>query len=497
MSSFDHALRAIRQLAARVRRHIAPNPDRAHLPVDLERPHEWAVKDAELLIAFAAQSRKSLSKEKVVALTVASAALQRHMMAASRPAAEELAAFWMAYDSIAADMAPLSALSIRASSAINASRFPGSLFTPTAITAALAVLVFLVCLAVQGFWVAGKELVERADALEAQRRPLQERIALNNSNLQRARGKLNAMREQLGVQSCAVFNCVPFPPGFIKTDKASPASQLDPARVAALKAEAGLIRADISERDIVQQELDGEVRKLNERNAPLERLLTKWHERAMDICGTSYLRYLCPVDNPKAATERETTALKEDIARLKADLKQAEREPPADDPAANLASYATASSLGGEFRRTHPSRIRFELASLERELAAMDADRFRSIAAEVRIIIANIGTYIISMVMGLLGALTFILRTLSQQLREHTYIPTSASVSIVRICLGAIAGVFGSLLLPTSDPSLKSLSPLFIPFVFGYGIEILFSLLDKVVRNFAQPEPGSPAIIKP
>lgn len=67
--------------------------------------------------------------------------------------------------------------------------------------------------------------------------------------------------------------------------------------------------------------------------------------------------------------------------------------------------------------------------------------------------------------------------------------PVSASVSIVRICLGAVAGVFGSLILPASDTGLKSLPPLFVPFVFGYGIEILFSLLDRLVKSFTQGEP--------
>lgn len=70
------------------------------------------------------------------------------------------------------------------------------------------------------------------------------------------------------------------------------------------------------------------------------------------------------------------------------------------------------------------------------------------------------------------------------------YMPISARVYSVRICLGAIAGVFGGLLASAGDAAFKSLSlsSLFVPFVFGYGIEIQLALLDRVVRTFTQPE---------
>lgn len=78
------------------------------------------------------------------------------------------------------------------------------------------------------------------------------------------------------------------------------------------------------------------------------------------------------------------------------------------------------------------------------ELRKAEATRLRRIMVETRIFVANLGTYLIPMVMGILGALTYILRSLSLSLKEHTYVPASATVFIVRVCLGAIAGVFGS-----------------------------------------------------
>ena len=132
-----------------------------------------------------------------------------------------------------------------------------------------------------------------------------------------------------------------------------------------------------------------------------------------------------------------------------------------------------------------------EISRLEGGKRARQADNFRNIVVEVRLIAANISAYLIAMALGVLGALTFILRALTTQLREHTYVPVSVSISVVRIVLGAIAGVFGSMLAPGNEVS-KSLPPLFVPFIFGYGIEILFSMLDKTVRAFTQPESATP-----
>lgn len=81
------------------------------------------------------------------------------------------------------------------------------------------------------------------------------------------------------------------------------------------------------------------------------------------------------------------------------------------------------------------------------------------------------------------------MQMLTTQLRDHTYVPVSVSWSIVRLCLGAIAGVFGGLATPQSDAVLKALPPLFVPFVFGYGIEILFALLNRIVGTFTDKAP--------
>jgi hypothetical protein len=124
----------------------------------------------------------------------------------------------------------------------------------------------------------------------------------------------------------------------------------------------------------------------------------------------------------------------------------------------------------------------------KQEFINAESSSQRKRAHEVRIILGNLASYIIPLAMGLLGALAFILQTFTSQLKEYSYEPIAVSGSVVRLCLGAIAGVFGGLAGPGSDAVLKGLPPLFIPFVFGYGIEILFSILNRIIQTFTQQD---------
>lgn len=422
-----------------------------------------ALQDADLLIAFAAQSRRTIRPEKVKSLITASQNI-RDARNESRPLSpDEASRFWIAYDELAVDMAPLSALSIRASRSINEKRFPASLSTPTAYNSLAAVAVFLVCLALQGFWVAGNELISRADLLEGQKSELQKRIEANSGLIRRAEQREGMASQRL----CAIEDCEASPPPLTRTTAKREGAAL-------LQAELAVLNSDLREKSIIGEELSQELTLLNTRSRPLEQLLTQWHERAKLVCDNFYLRFLCPVDSPKVSSPDEQQ-LEQEIKETRAKLKAAR------DDYDQARTDLRASSLRSFEKRLQLST---ELRRLEEKKAGRDLDAFRSILVEVRITVANLGAYLIAMAMGILGALTFVLRNLSRQLSEYTYIPVPISVTIVRVCLGAIAGVFGSLLVPPEQSALKSLPPLFIPFVFGYGIEILFSLLDKIVMSF-------------
>lgn len=454
-------------------------------PVRTADPLGGALDDAELLIAFAAQSRRNVKPEKVAALVNASTVIKTALAARMQPTAKELTDFWSGYDAFAVDMAPLSAHSIRASIRLNGLRFPASLFTPTAYNAALAVVVFLLCLALQGFWVGGDELLRRAGQLDQQKTELLQRQERNESALRR----VTARQEEKGQRICEIAECDGYALALGAPPPRKARRESDQPLLTTLVAEFGAMRADVVEKEFAVQELAAEQTRLNEQARPLEQLLNGWYRRAQDVCGLNYLRYLCPVDRPKPS-DNPVEALQKELAAARKALGEMRTSGAATSADSGFRAVDMRSLSAGP--STVNGQVR-EINRLQSELRLRQGDSSRSIVMEVRIIAANLSAYLIAMVMGILGALTFILRTISVQLREHTYVPVSASISIVRICLGAIAGVFGSLLVPVSDVGMKSLPPLFVPFIFGYGIEILFSLLDKVVRSFTQGDQNGTA----
>ena len=58
------------------------------------------------------------------------------------------------------------------------------------------------------------------------------------------------------------------------------------------------------------------------------------------------------------------------------------------------------------------------------------------------------------------------------------------------MCIGALLGMAAcwSDMAPLGSLMAFLMAALFIPFVFGYGIEILFSVMDRVVTSFTQSE---------
>jgi hypothetical protein len=102
----------------------------------------------------------------------------------------------------------------------------------------------------------------------------------------------------------------------------------------------------------------------------------------------------------------------------------------------------------------------------------------------VDLILEVLQRYALPLLLGLLGSLTFILRTQIAQVKEQTFHRPFWSLSIARLGLGLIAGLMGGLVITTDDSVLKTLPPLALPFVLGYAIEVLFAFMDKLVKTF-------------
>ena len=98
-------------------------------------------------------------------------------------------------------------------------------------------------------------------------------------------------------------------------------------------------------------------------------------------------------------------------------------------------------------------------------------------------------SYILPLLYGLLGSLAYVLRTLSTEIKTLTYTYASDINYMLRLHLGTLSGLaigwffIGSTSAETS--AVATLSPLALAFLTGYSVEILFTLMDKIVAAFS------------
>jgi hypothetical protein len=117
-------------------------------------------------------------------------------------------------------------------------------------------------------------------------------------------------------------------------------------------------------------------------------------------------------------------------------------------------------------------------------------------AVRAQIRLNNLNASILPMILGLLGACTQVLRSISRRVIDQSMNTIFLPAYYVRIVLGMIVGAtIGLFLLPSSSPTttenpfsfLTNLPLLTAAFLAGYAAEVFFALLDRVVgdaRNY-------------
>jgi len=120
--------------------------------------------------------------------------------------------------------------------------------------------------------------------------------------------------------------------------------------------------------------------------------------------------------------------------------------------------------------------------------------------ATLKMILDFLAAYLLPALYGLLGACAFVLRQLSADLSRDFSTLRFAHDSRVRYSLrlniGVLAGLaVGWFIDPAQEGSVvANLSPLALAFVAGYGSDLLFAVLDRVVNAFStQPTAEAPA----
>jgi hypothetical protein len=93
--------------------------------------------------------------------------------------------------------------------------------------------------------------------------------------------------------------------------------------------------------------------------------------------------------------------------------------------------------------------------------------------------------YVLPLLYGLLGSLAYILRTLSREIQNVTFTRGSEIRYSLRWPLGMLGGVTVGLFFDPADlTGFAAITPLGLAFLAGYGVELLFTGLDRMVSAF-------------
>lgn len=191
-----------------------------------------------------------------------------------------------------------------------------------------------------------------------------------------------------------------------------------------------------------------ELRSIQDKLRPINLLLEKWYQPLTKAFG------LLSLDAIYASQEK---AIKEEYP----------------DSMPNSSQAAAKQRFLESRRRVSLDRVAVEKSRAVQSMASM--------------ILAPLNLYAIPALLGILGAMTFMLRSISTHLASYSYLPSPRGVTMSRITLGMIGGVIGSLFITSTvgnETGLKALPPLAIPFLFGYAVDVFFAVLDKLVSTF-------------
>lgn len=391
-----------------------------------------AVDDARTLLNFAVVTNRKLEAGIIEQLTDSVAALGDSEAESFSPGPPAEKSFWRSYDTLAVAMAPVSAASIKASHAVSR-----SIFGTTGLHAVFTVVLFLCLVVLEGYWFIGNNLRQELKTIE--------------SNVQRKQGLLDALRTRISKSDAERTRLVALEEQLAgagednkRISRPLPTERKTrQTRIAQLEDEVSKLN---EEADPVRKEIDS----LRSVRAPVVELLTSWYEKV------------------ESAPWQEK--YEKQIAKLRRE--QADRK-------GKSASKPSLSSFLAE--RTADRRA-------EEQISSIRDGKVIELEHRTDLLLDAMQRYVSPVLLGVLGALTFILRSLIITVREYTYKRFLLSLSFVRVCLGMMAGLLGSLFIPSTESALKGLPPLAVPFFFGYAVEVLFALMDRIVNTFTTPE---------
>lgn len=479
-----------------------------------------AVTAARTLLAYAVQSRvpmqgaidlKSLTK----AIESADASLKT-----SGPLDDAVRAeFWIQYDKLAALMTPVTAQSILATREVSQAGWLTSWSWPAPWLALVGVALFAVAAYLQGYWATGTDLLVQVEKLEAPRKAALDALIQPRMDVASAEQKAKQARTRLTELQAAITIvppaadaaasaapaksrsaprgvapvAAPNPSNADSKAKTEPAEALETYRI-----EAPNVRAEIKAHELAK--IDAESR-FGAASAVLSGHTQVARSSALAL--HDWCRWLCDrgwikkeeADRASVVAELESLRAAREQDRRHARVLRGSRQ-----CVANGASLITPPDSVECTLDAQDKSLGTPIANLESKLRELDDAQIRSITQHARSVVERLGGYIIPMLMGTLGALVFLLRSIVNAIGNTTYLGTSFAFAVIHISLGSAAGLLGRLLIPASGgTALAGLSPFALAFSFGYGVQLLFTFLDKLIGTFtvATPPPIRPAPAAP
>ncbi len=108
-------------------------------------------------------------------------------------------------------------------------------------------------------------------------------------------------------------------------------------------------------------------------------------------------------------------------------------------------------------------------------------------------ILSAFQNYLLPLLYGLLGAFIYVLRELLKEIKHLTYSFDSEIRYRLRLTLGALGGmIIGWFLRAEESTALASMSPMALAFLMGYNVEVLFSIMDKIIDNIRKTAEQAP-----
>lgn len=120
--------------------------------------------------------------------------------------------------------------------------------------------------------------------------------------------------------------------------------------------------------------------------------------------------------------------------------------------------------------------------------AAQPGEQLKLVQVEAaRTVASRLNDVYLPLLLGWLGAHAFILRSMSKAITERSFASGSAFNHIVRTGLGALAGLASTWLLSSQavgGTQWANLPVWALGFVAGYGIELVFAFMDRIIGAF-------------